>query len=545
MNQIAHIFRKDCRRLWRTMAAVLLFTTLHGYGEVAQPVSGYVIGLSPRAALLILAGLSYILLPVLLFLLVVSVIQEESLVGSNEFWLTRPYDRRNLFFEKLLFVAMWVVLPMLLHDVLLIRHFGFSLSSAAGLLLWKTFQFLVFLLIAAALAVLSATFARAVLLAIGAVLVALLTLFIALQSSAIPGDPGNTSYLTLAVLALAAVGALCVVAFQYRFRIASVAASIGGVAILACALLVRFWPSSLTAYLSHRNDFPLLQTVQLLPDANLKNLPQPRPAHDAGDQARTVYYPVHAAGVSDFAVDLVGIAGQFESPGQKPTSFYPSAEVRFQPLGDNGQFADAGGPDQLVPFTPNFAGDYERVKNADGVMSGKLFLEGFRTVVARVSVPSSGNWQDLAVAGRHCKVGSYPREHNLVLIFDCVELEPGNTSHFQVRLLQNNLGITPSQTRGDSSSAGSWPAFLSPILRTNFTCEFDLRGSAENSSGESSVGREMLVSVEQSMGKQERPFRIDHFRPAELTLQAWEQRGVLRAETTNAQSKDSSSAQSR
>lgn len=50
MNQIVHIFRKDCRRLWQIIAAVLVFTFLHGYGD-ATNLSGRAIGLSPRARL--------------------------------------------------------------------------------------------------------------------------------------------------------------------------------------------------------------------------------------------------------------------------------------------------------------------------------------------------------------------------------------------------------------------------------------------------------------------------------------------------------------
>ena len=46
----------------------------------------------------------------------------------------------------------------------------------------------------------------------------------------------------------------------------------------------------------------------------------------------------------------------------------------------------------------------------------------------------------------------------------------------------------------------------------------------------------MLVFAEQSLGAAVREFRIDHFRPAELSLQAWEQRGVLKAEPTATQS---------
>ena len=82
-----------------------------------------------------------LLLPIALFLLVVSVIQEESLVGSDKFWLTRPHSRRSLFLEKLMFIVLWAVVPMLLHDVILIRYFGFQLYLRLGLLVWKSTQF--------------------------------------------------------------------------------------------------------------------------------------------------------------------------------------------------------------------------------------------------------------------------------------------------------------------------------------------------------------------------------------------------------------------
>lgn len=549
MSQIVHIFRKDCRRLWPTIAAVLVFTFLHGYGDTLNfGGAGVAFGLSPYVLLYILVGLSGLFLPILLFLLVVSVIHEESLVGSDEFWVTRPYSRRSLALEKLLFVVLWVFLPMLLHDLILIRYFGFPFSSAFGLLLWKNFQFGFFLLAAAALAVLSASFARTVLLAIGTVIITTLFIFFVDMpgGSATAAAMENLAYPVLAMLAVVAVGALCVIAFQYRFRITPVAAVIGVATILGGALVVDFWPESLTAYLSHRNDSTLLQSVQLLPDANLRDLPEPHPAQDAGDQARTAYYPFRAVGLSDYTVDLVGISAEFASPGQKPAHFRQSAQVRFQPPpGARVRFADAGGPDQLVPFTPNFPGDYERLKNTDGVMSGKMFLEGFRSTVARMPVPQPQRQQAFAIADRRCTVWSFLRERNLSVVFNCVELEPGKTPHFEARLLQGNRQIAPSQTQGQSSSTGDWPGFLSPILRTNFTREFDLQGSSESSTDEPSQAREILVLAEQSLGQQDRSFRIEHFRPADLTLQDWEQRGVLRAGSTSTQSNGGTSPRHR
>ena len=358
-----------------------------------------------------------------------------------------------------------------------------------------------------------------------------------LQNAAGAPSAEGANYGVLAVLAVAAVGAFAVVAFQYRYRITPVAALLGVAAILACILLARFWPQSLTNYLARRNTSPLLQSVQIRPDANLRDLPPPRPAQDAAAQSHTVYYPFQADGLSDNVGFDLGVSAEFESPGQKSAPVSSGNGVRFQPpAAGSPRFADPGGPDQLVAFDLYFSGDFERLKNADGTMSGTLFLEGFRTAVARVPVPVPGERQEFAIADRKCTVISFTREHKVALVFDCAELEPGNTARFQVRLLQDNRTIKPSQSQGDTSSAGSWPAFLSPIARTNYQCEFILPESAADSAAESIQGREILVFAEQSVGREQRDFRIEHFRPAEFSLQAWEQRGVLRAESTGTQS---------
>ena len=531
MNQVVHLFRKDCRRLWRVISAVLVLTFLHGYGVIVDLGGGsnYAIGLSPYMLLYVLAGLSGLLLPITLFLLVVSVIQEESLVGSEKFWLTRPYSRLSLFLEKLLFVAVWAVLPMLLHDVVLIRYFGFPLSYAFGLLLWKGAQFGFCILVAAALAVLSASFGRALLLGISAVVITLLSLYAVMQSASGMPNAEGASYGVLALLVVAALGALAVIAFQYRFRITPVAAMIGVMAILACMLLARFWPSSLTHYLARQDTSSLLRSVQVRPDAGLKDLPPPRLAQAAAARSHSVYYPFQATGLPDNVRFDLSVSAKFESPGQAPARVGGDS-VRFQPQSAGSpRFAEAGGPDQLVPFDLYFAGDFERVENADGVLSGKLFLEGFRTAAARVPVPAPMEPpRDFAIADRKCTVTSFTRENKVALVFDCVELEPGNTARFQVLLWQDNRPITPSQCQGDSSSAGSWPGFLSPIVRTNYRCEFVPPEPTQDSGAGPNPRREILVFAEQHAGRAQREFRIEHFRPAEFSLEAWEQRGAVR-----------------
>ena len=538
MKQVVHIFRKDCRRLWPIIGAVLLLTLLHGYGVETERPGGMAVGMSPYTLFIMLVALSGLLLPIAFFLLVVSVVQEESLVGSDQFWLTRPYKRGSLVFEKLLFVIVWAVLPMLVHDVVLVRHFDFSLPSAFGLLIWKETQFGLFLLVAAALAALSSGFGRTVLLAIGSLLVLVLAFYVVLQHS---GEMNLTSssavYIGLALLALTVLGAVCVLAYQYRYRRATLSRFLGVGFLVACALLVRFWPNKITAYWSSRGASPRLQSVQLRPDANLKDIGRSGLLQNAPIQGHAIYYPFQATGLpTDVGVSVVGMSAQFDATGQRPASLASSAQVRFQPVtAGESFFADAAGPYQLVSFVM-FNNDFERLKDYDGTASGKLFLEGYLTTRVRMPVPPPKESRYFAIAGRRCQVESYIRESRVSLVFQCVELEPGNTSRFQVRLLQNSQELLPSQTTGDNNTAGSWPALLSPIVKSSDHCEFQLPAVPRNSAGESGPGLELVVFSEKSLGTMNRDFRIAHFRPNELDLRAWEQRGVLRADSTGAQS---------
>jgi len=73
----------------------------------------------------------------------------------------------------------------------------------------------------------------------------------------------------------------------------------------------------------------------------------------------------------------------------------------------------------------------EPLKHIDGALSGKLYFEGFRSSVARVPVPLPMQPQKFAIAGRRCSVAAGQREDKLILWFDGVELEPGNTSGFR------------------------------------------------------------------------------------------------------------------
>ncbi|HVP41927.1 MAG TPA: hypothetical protein VMS96_00760, partial [Terriglobales bacterium] len=57
--------------------------------------------------------------------LVVRAVQDEPLVGDRQFWVTRPYEWKNLLAAKLLFVVVFVNLPIFVVEVILLEVGGF------------------------------------------------------------------------------------------------------------------------------------------------------------------------------------------------------------------------------------------------------------------------------------------------------------------------------------------------------------------------------------------------------------------------------------
>ena len=82
-----------------------------------------------------LAGLLTVLIPVSWWLLIARVIHAETLVGDRQFWLTRPYEWKKLLGAKALFLAVFLYLPLLIAQCLLLFRAGFHpLSFIPGLL---------------------------------------------------------------------------------------------------------------------------------------------------------------------------------------------------------------------------------------------------------------------------------------------------------------------------------------------------------------------------------------------------------------------------
>jgi hypothetical protein len=135
MKQALHIFRKDVRYLRYDIGITLLAAMVFILAEMRH-----------------LSALG-MLLPVTWWFLIARVIHAEALPGHRQFWLTRPYEWKSLLAAKILFIFVFVNLPLLTADVVIIHAVGFSVGrEVAGLLWTQVLLLMAFVLPAAAFA---------------------------------------------------------------------------------------------------------------------------------------------------------------------------------------------------------------------------------------------------------------------------------------------------------------------------------------------------------------------------------------------------------
>ena len=131
MKQILHIFAKDARRLWGeiflslALVAAFVLTMPYRWAFHNNSTGNY----PGTSAIPLLAYCVELLVPVSWWLLITRVIQSETLVGDRQFWITRPYQWKNLFAAKLLFLAVFLYLPFFAAQVITMAVAGITGTS--------------------------------------------------------------------------------------------------------------------------------------------------------------------------------------------------------------------------------------------------------------------------------------------------------------------------------------------------------------------------------------------------------------------------------
>ena len=181
-NQILHIFRKDVRHHAAEIFLSLVVLAAYAWHETTRlnPLN------SSSTALEVLLPLLSALLSVVWVFLIIRVMHEEPLVGDRQFWVTRPYEWRKLLAAKVLFIVVFVNLPLISVQVFLLIVAGFPLTPHISGLLWLHLLWVVFVILpAVTLAAVTATTGQFLLVVLGAVLYLILMFSVA---SHIPGE---------------------------------------------------------------------------------------------------------------------------------------------------------------------------------------------------------------------------------------------------------------------------------------------------------------------------------------------------------------------
>ncbi len=131
MIQSLHIFRKDIRHLRPELAlyAVLLITFALVTPQIWEGAAFF------GTMLKLFQTLLQIFIQFMMLVLIARVIQDESLVGDQQFWITRPYAWTSLLGAKVLFIVVCIILPFVIMKWSLLLHAGLNpLTSIPALL---------------------------------------------------------------------------------------------------------------------------------------------------------------------------------------------------------------------------------------------------------------------------------------------------------------------------------------------------------------------------------------------------------------------------
>lgn len=141
MNQILHIFKKDAGHHWPEILISLALLGLATRQEL-PPWEHASALYSLRPTFSVLAGRSVTPATIIFWVfLIIRVVQEESLVGDRQWWVTKPYEWWKLLAAKLLFVFIFISVPLFHMQLLLLHQFGFPILPNLGTLVLSQLAF--------------------------------------------------------------------------------------------------------------------------------------------------------------------------------------------------------------------------------------------------------------------------------------------------------------------------------------------------------------------------------------------------------------------
>jgi len=321
MKLIFHIFKKDLRHHWPAVLVSLAILAIYVWDQPRQ-WTAHAPDLRFFSSLL-----RY--LPLFLCLtwaiLLIRIVQDESLVGDRQFWLTRPYKWHTLLAAKLFAALLLLHLPLLLAQLLLLKlAFYPVLASIPGLL--QTHLMLLSFLTLSAFVVGSVTRsvgqASLVVLGLFLVLLGIASLDFVFPSLNFSADDYDDIQVIIALVAAISVVVVQFVHRKTRFSWCIIAASLA--AILALVLV------SGNLDLQNRS-MPLPTAAHPLPvkltfDSNVSFQHQPGEQLDSFGLDPNLELPFLLEGISENSlVEITGVKLDFDLPsGKHWTSYWHS-----------------------------------------------------------------------------------------------------------------------------------------------------------------------------------------------------------------------------
>ncbi len=220
MKQISNIFRKDLRHYWPESVVSIALMAAFAWYDVRNWANENLVGYAYEAGNFFfdsrfLSGLVDVLLPISWAFAIVRVIQGESLVGDRQFWVTRPYEWKKLLAAKILFILVFINLPLLIADVFLLARAGFPPTHYVSGLLWMQAMVALGLLLIAAGAAVTASVVQ---FGLALLVVVLYLVCMGSLSEQIPSSSFSSSIGDAVQTALLVATPLAVILLQYSRR---------------------------------------------------------------------------------------------------------------------------------------------------------------------------------------------------------------------------------------------------------------------------------------------------------------------------------------
>ncbi len=250
MIQSLHIFRKDVRHLWPELS--IYVALLIAFAWTAPLTWAGASSAQLQVLLQLVLVFVHALLPILWFVMIARLIHDESLVGDQQFWITRPYKWPSLLGAKLLFIVAGVILPFVAMQWFLLLHAGLHpLSAIPGLLLNLLYLTLLCWLPFTVVAAVTSTLPRAAMSMVASVIALIVILVIGGRTAGLRMDP---PYLIETLGTIFAVLLVAILLYQYMgrrttwSRIALIATPVLLIALFAAyptdLLVRRIYPAS-------------------------------------------------------------------------------------------------------------------------------------------------------------------------------------------------------------------------------------------------------------------------------------------------------------